>query len=330
MGRRTVSELGSQEAVHETFQASNKQLRSNRNGNLYLMLDLSDRTGTIGARLWNATESVYQSFQNGDFVRVQGTTQVYQGALQLIATDVAPVPENEICSEDFFALTPEKIDSLVDRIGQKLRSIEDPELLQLAEAFLADEPLFDRLRRTPAGVKHHHAYPGGLVEHVAQLLDVVDRVADCYPELDRDLLIMGAFLHDLGKVVELSSDHGLAYTDEGQLIGHVVIGVRMLAEKVAVAEKSLGKPISEDKRLRLEHMIISHHGEYEFGSPKLPMTLEAVALHYLDNLDAKLQSFTQLMKDDRNIESNWTNFQPALGRKLYKGPEQQADDRGSV
>ncbi len=319
MARRFVNQLGSQESVNETFLASNKQLRSNRNGNLYLMVDLSDSTGSISARMWNASESVYQSFQDGDFVRVQGTTQVYQGAIQLIASQIVPVPREEVRLEEFLTLTPDEIETMLQQIGRMLRSMRDPHLRALAETFLSDTALIERLTRTPAGVKHHHAYPGGLVEHVAKLMEVVDRVADCYPEIDRDLLLMGAFLHDIGKVAELSSEQGLAYTDEGQLIGHLVIAVRMLSDKIRETEQRTGETVPHDTRLRLEHMIISHHGQYEYGSPKLPMTLEAIALHHLDNLDAKIQCFSQLMQDDRNVESPWTIYHANLGRKLYKG-----------
>jgi 3'-5' exoribonuclease len=173
--------------------------------------------------------------------------------------------------------------------------------------------------RTPAGVKNHHAYLGGLLEHVVNLMEVIDRVSPCYPAVDRDLLLMGAFLHDMSKIDELSYDRGFSYTDEGQLIGHVVMAVGLLEAKAREAEKLSGEPLPAELLLRLKHMIVSHHGQYEYGSPKLPMTLEAVALHYLDNLDAKLHSFAQQMREDPNVDSPWTHFYPALGRKLFKG-----------
>jgi 3'-5' exoribonuclease len=154
---------------------------------------------------------------------------------------------------------------------------------------------------------------------VVNLMEVVLRISPCYPQLDRDLLLMGAFLHDLGKIDELCYDHGLTYTDEGQLIGHMVLAVGMLDAKVAEAQKLSGEPIPQQTVLRLKHMIISHHGEYAFGSPKLPMTLEAAALCYLDNLDAKLNTFSHLMKEDPNVDSAWTTYNPNLERKLFKG-----------
>jgi len=326
MGRRFVNQLGNQEAVNETFLASNKQLRSNRNGNLYLMLELADNSGSIGARLWNANEATYQSFQNGDFVRVEGTTQVYQGAIQLIASRITPVSRDEVRLEEFMTLTSGQVEVMIDRIGKVLGEMQDPHLRALAKAFLDDQELMRHFAVTPAGVKHHHAYPGGLVEHVDRLMTVAARVADCYPQINRDLLLFGVFLHDIGKVQELSSEHGLAYTDQGQLIGHLVIAVQMLSDKIRETGARLEEPIPDETRLRLEHMIVSHHGQYEYGSPKLPMTLEAIALHYLDNLDAKIECFDRLIRDDRNSESAWTIYHPSLGRKLYKGSPAEADD----
>lgn len=319
MSRRFVSQLGQQEAVSEVFLASGKQLRPNRNGNLYLQLELSDRTGSISARMWNADEDVYRSFDNGDYVHVVGTTQVFQGAMQLIATRVAKVEPSEVNEEDFTPVTSRALDALMDRLAGMLRGIRDCQLRNLAECFLIDDQLMEALRRAPAGVKHHHAYGGGLLEHVVKLMEVAAKVAPLYPQLDGDLLLMGAFLHDLGKVRELSSEHGLSYTDEGQLIGHLVIGVSLLEEKIRQAEVLSGEPFNEEKALRLKHMIVSHHGQYEFGSPKLPMTLEAVALHFLDNLDAKMAAFSQQMNEDPNFDSHWTCYHPSLGRKLFKG-----------
>jgi 3'-5' exoribonuclease len=156
-------------------------------------------------------------------------------------------------------------------------------------------------------------------------MEVVLRVAPCYPAIDPNVLLMGAFVHDMGKIGELSYDRGFAYTDEGQLIGHVVMAVGMLEAKAAEAEKLSGEPLPRELLLRLQHIIVSHHGQYEYGSPKLPMTLEAVALHQLDNLDAKLYSFEQLMREDANVDSPWTTYHANLGRKLFKGAPRDAD-----
>jgi 3'-5' exoribonuclease len=173
--------------------------------------------------------------------------------------------------------------------------------------------------QAPAGVRNHHAYLGGLLEHVVTLLDAAERILPLYPELDRDLLLAGIFLHDIGKVRELSYGKAFAYTDEGQLVGHLIIGVEMLTEKAAKVPDLTGEPFPPELLLRLKHMILSHHGSYEYGSPRLPMTPEAIALHHLDNLDAKVHSFTRDIREDRNTTSAWTPYNQSLQRRLFKG-----------
>ncbi len=319
MSRRFVSQLAHQEAIDQIFLASDKQLRPNRNGNLYLQVDLSDRSGSIGARMWNASEQDYRGFENGDYVRVEGTTQLFQGTIQLIATSIRCAPSGEVDVDDFMILGSKEIDQYVLRLSGFLRKLRDPHLLALAECFLVDDEFMRKLSRAPAGVKNHHAYLGGLLEHIVGLMELITRVAPLYPAINVDVLLMGAFLHDVGKVDELTYERDFAYSDEGQLIGHVVMAVGMLERKLKEAERLSGEAMPDELVLRLKHMIVSHHGQYEYGSPKLPMTLEAVALHHLDNLDAKLHSFEQLMRDDPNVDSGWTNYHASLGRKLFKG-----------
>ena len=195
----------------------------------------------------------------------------------------------------------------------------NPHLRGLVECFLIDDDFVRKFTLAPAGIKNHHAYQGGLLEHVVSLLNVADRITDIYPEVDRDLLLTGIFLHDVGKVDELSYDHAFGYTDEGQLVGHLVMGVEMVAEKAQKCVELTGEAFPPELLLRLKHMIVSHHGTHEFGSPKLPMTLEAIALHYLDNLDAKIHTFGREIRDDPSKESSWTPFQQSLGRRLFKG-----------
>lgn len=318
MGRRFVNQLGPQESVREIYQAHGRQLRPNRNGNLYLQVELSDRTGSISCRMWNATEGIYNSFEDGQYVLVDGATQVFQGALQMIAKQITPVLADEIDPSDFIPVPSVDVDQLLTRVGQMLRGMMCPHLRNLAECFLMDDVFIRKFSLAPAGVKNHHAYHGGLLEHVVNVMELVVCVAPRLPAVDPDLLLMGAFLHDLGKIEELSYDRGLAYTDEGQLIGHLIIGVEMLDAKLADAQRLAGDPVPLDIVHRLKHMIVSHHGTYEYGSPKLPMTMEAIALHHLDNLDAKVHAFALLMQEDLNADSHWTQYHQNLGRKLYK------------
>jgi 3'-5' exoribonuclease len=328
MTRRYINQLGESETVDEIYLISEKQLRTNRNGNLYLQMRLADRTGSVTAMLWNANDHVYNSVENGDYVRVQATTQFYNGALQLIAQRIERIEPAGVDEGDFVTLQGSEIDKLVTRLGEMLRGINNHYLRCLAESFLMDEELMDKFTRAPAGIKNHHAYRGGLLQHVVSLMELTAVVAPLYPDLDRDMLLMGAFLHDIGKVDELTYERDLGYSDEGQLLGHLVIAVGMVDRKVRQAADLCGEAIPEDVLLHLKHIILSHHGEYEFGSPRLPMTQEAIALHFLDNLDAKLHMVSQLIQADANTESNWTPFQASLGRKLYKAATRTTETQG--
>lgn len=317
--RRYASQLAHNEQVSQVFMASDKNLRPNRNGNFYLQLGLADRSGSIDARLWNASEQDYKSFDNGDYVMVDGSTQLFQGNMQLIINSIRKARPDEVDESDFMVRQPAEIDRYAARLAEILRDIATPELRNLAECFLMDEGFMAKFTQAPAGMKNHHAYQGGLVEHVVSVMELVLLVAPRYPQLDGDKLLIGAFLHDASKIDELTYDRELGYSDAGQLLGHMVMAMTLLDEKVREAERLSGEPIAPALVNEIKHMIISHHGEYEYGSAKLPMTLEAVALHHLDNLDAKIASFSQLIADCPNSDSNWTQYFPNLGRKLFKG-----------
>jgi len=319
MSRSDVNTLADGAPVDEVYLLSDKQLRVNRIGDQYLLAQLRDRTGQISGLLWNVRDNEMARFSAGDYVRVRGKVQVYQGNLQVILTGIEPVSKTQVDPEQFIPATTQDTRRLLDRLTEILLSITDPHLRQLMEEFLADETIAAGLIRAPAGIKLHHAFHGGLIEHIVNVLETAVRVVDLYPQVDRSLLLAGIFLHDLGKVRELAFEESFAYTDEGQLIGHLVIGIEMLNEKTPAVEEALGVPFPHETLLRLKHMIVSHHGSYEFGSPKLPMTPEAIALHHLDNLDAKVNEFTSLIASDPNSQSNWTPYSTSMQRKLFKG-----------
>ena len=318
--RKYVSQLSHNEQVEQVFLASDKQLRPNRNGNLYLQMELSDRSGSIATRLWNASEADYRNFENGDYVLVEGATQLFQGNVQLIANSIRRARSDEVDESHFVVLQSSEVDRMAIRLKEIMRNIESPPLATLAECILIDDTLMAKLMAAPAGVKNHHAYQGGLLEHVVNLAELALVVAPRYADLDCDKLLIGVLLHDIGKIDELSYERDIAYTDEGQLLGHMVMAISLVDAKIQEAERLSGEPFPPELAHEIKHMIISHHGQYEYGSPKLPMTLEAVALHFLDNLDAKIHSFSQLMKDCPNVEGNWTQYFANLGRTLYKGP----------
>src|SRR4051812_13211427 len=317
--RRYINQLSERENIDQVFLVADKQLRANRNGNLYLQLRLTDKTGSLTGMLWNANDSVFNSVQTGNYLRVAGTTQVYNGQLQMIVTRIEPSDPRQVDEQDFVAVSSEEIDRLAKRLTDLLRAIGNLHLRNLAECFLADDEFMGKFTTAPAGVKNHHAYRGGLLAHIVSLMEVCRVVAPLYPELDADLLLMGAFLHDAGKIDELVYERELGYSDEGQLIGHVVMILGTVEDKVAESERLSGEKFPDELLLKLKHIIVSHHGEYEYGSPKLPMTLEAIALHLLDNLDAKLYSVAQIMKEDAGGESAWTSYNQSLGRKFFKG-----------
>jgi 3'-5' exoribonuclease len=319
MARRFIKQLADGETIDEVYLVIDKQLRANRNGNPYLQIELRDRSGSITARLWNAGEHLFRSFDVGDFLFTKGKVQLFQGALQVILSHIERSEAEKVELADFLPHTEQDVDKLLDRLRGALLRLSNPHLRALAECFLMDEQFIRDFRQVPAGIRNHHAYLGGLLEHVVTLLDGAERILPLYPGIDRDLLLMGIFLHDIGKVRELSYQRVFAYTDEGQLVGHLVIGVEMLNEKVARTPDLTGEPFPDELLLRLKHMILSHHGSYEFGSPKLPMTPEAIALNCLDNLDAKIHSFTRDIREDRNQTSAWTPYSQSLQRRLFKG-----------
>ncbi len=319
MPRQFVKDLNDGEAVDEIYLLADKQLRANRNANLYLLSQLRDRTGMISGLMWNVTETSTAGVDAGHYVHVKGKVQLFQSNMQIILTNIEPADADAINSPDFEEGPNESLDRLMTRMREILLSIDDPSIRAVMECFLIDEPLMQRLGKAPAGVKAHHAYPGGLVEHIVNMLETAKRIEDLYPSVNFNLVLAGVFLHDLGKVREMDSDMSLVYTDEGQLLGHMSIGVEMLTEKIAEVTELTGEPFPTETCLRLKHMILSHHGSYEFGSSRLPMTPEAITLHYIDNLDAKIHEFNREIEADPNSQSSWTPFNARISRKIYKG-----------
>ncbi|WP_437186607.1 3'-5' exoribonuclease YhaM family protein [Planctomicrobium sp. SH668] len=317
MSRRFVNLLQDGENIEEVYLLGDRQLRANRNGDSYLLSQLRDKTGQISGLLWNVTESTVGHLRSGDYVKVKGKVQLFQGNLQLIMTRIDLAEGVE--PDDFVAKSDANTDEQFDRLVELLMAIKNPELRSLIESFLGDNEIVEGLKAAPAGIRLHHAFHGGLLEHILTLAEGATRLAPLYPKVDYDLVLAGTFLHDIGKIWELSYDTTFVYTDEGQLIGHLVIGVEKLNDKIRLTEQTTGRPFPTELAIRLKHLILSHHGTYEFGSPKLPMTPEAIALHHLDNLDAKTNEFISLIESDPNSGSNWTPYQASMQRKLFKG-----------
>lgn len=318
MPRIAINQLGDNQSLEQAFQAVDKQLRVNRQGGKYVLLKLSDRTGTISGMVWNADERMFESFQRGDYVFCRGRTQIHNGNLQIIVTDVQPLGDSEIDLADFDRFDSEQAGQLTSRLVELLGALSNVHLRRLGKVYLDDHDFLSQLQVAAAAVSNHHAYPGGLLRHTIDLMELAQWVGPRYEQIDSELLMFGAFLHDLGKIQELTAGSESTYTDRGQLVGHLVIGVQMLAEKIAELEAGQGERFPPEIRLQLEHLILSHHGLLEYGSPKVPQTLEAIALHHLDNLDAKLAAATSIIQSDVGGDENWTNYHPAMGRKFWK------------
>jgi 3'-5' exoribonuclease len=306
-----AADIREHQTVDSLFLVAAKNQGITKGGNSYLLLKLLDRTGEIEARLWERADDLARGFERNDFVRVRGQAVLYQGKLQIRAQDIIRVKETDLAAEDFLPKSPFDPDVMLEEVQEILGGISDPHLRALAEAFLADAELMALLKRAPGAKTIHHPYLSGLLEHTLSLLKLILKVVENYRGVDTDLLLVGGFLHDIGKVHEFSFDRALEYTDAGQLLGHLVMEVEMVNEKIAAISD-----FPRDLALRVKHMLVSHHGAYEFGSPKLPQTLEAVILHTLDDLDGKIQAIQNL--PEKEPGSRWTAFHRAYGRSFYR------------
>jgi 3'-5' exoribonuclease len=296
------------------FVVAAKQIKPKKTGQPYLQLTLADRSGQIEAKMWDNVEASVAAFEQGDIVKVEGLVNRYNGRFQFTVHRIRRAEPDEVDAGDFLPKTSKDIGELWSALRGKVASFTDPHLRALLDSFLDDEELAARLRSAPAAKTYHHAMIGGLLEHVVSLVELCDIVAAHYPTIHRDLLLTGAVLHDIGKLEELTYANSFGYSSEGQLLGHITIGIRMLAEKIATLPD-----FPPRLRTLVEHLVISHHGQYEFGSPKLPMFPEAMMLHMLDDLDAKMYTMTSELERHRaagNAADSLTDWVRSLERPL--------------
>jgi 3'-5' exoribonuclease len=312
MKQSFVSSLQDGQAVTTHFLVCVKEIRSTREGKTYLRLELGDSTGRVEARMWSGFDAMAASFERDDFVKVQARVENYRNKLQLAIEKIRRAEESEVDPADFFPHTKENVEEMYAKLLEIVASVGNRWLRQLLDSVVQDPEIVPRLKRAPAAKVMHHAFYGGLLEHVLSLCNLCRVVLSHYPEANADLLLSGAVLHDVGKLKELSYDRSIGYTDEGQLLGHILIEYEQLTKKIDAIE---GFP-PELKTLVL-HMLISHHGQYEFGSPKLPMFREALLLHYLDDLDSKMAAIRSALDSDEG-EGNWTGFNGALARRILR------------
>lgn len=292
--------------------------KQTRNSKYFIQFLLRDKTGSVKAVKWEATQELYSSLGSEDFIQITGRVEEFHDQLQIILDHFVRVPPEEVDYEEFLPVSPRDPLAMERELQEAVASIGDPHIKALLTRFLEDGELRNGLLRCPAGKTLHHAYVGGLLEHILSLVGAAKLLCKNYPSLNTDVLVAAAVLHDIGKVRELSYVHAFGYTDEGQLVGHIGIGLLLVAEK---AKEVQGFP--SDVLVHLQHIIASHHGLPEHGAMKLPMTAEAIAFHYLDNLDAKLAMVDGIKKElaiadaSTDQDRRWTEFKQALGRRLF-------------
>jgi 3'-5' exoribonuclease len=308
-----IGELQPNQIISGTFLVAYKDVRQKKSGELYLSLTLADRTGDLDAKMWDNAADAVDTFDRESFVRVKGLLQIFQNRLQLTIYKIQPVPDAEVDSTDFFPTSKRDRDEMFRVLQGWIAQVVNPHIRALLEAIFGDEAIAAAYRTAPAAKAVHHARIGGLIEHVLSLCHLARFTAAHYEGIDFDLLLAGVLLHDIGKIRELNYARGFSYSDEGQLIGHINIGVGIVTEKLRQVPDFPPK-----LRDLLFHLILSHHGELEFGSPKVPMFAEALLLHHLDNLDSKMEHARAYVEHDRLVEGVWTSYSSPLDRSLLK------------
>jgi 3'-5' exoribonuclease len=308
-----VNELEPNKLITTSFLVHSKEIRQKKSGEFYLSLLLADRTGELDAKMWDNVTEVIDAFDRDDFVRVKGLVQIFHNRPQMTIHKVRRMDDSEVDLIDYFPSSRRDQEEMWRELRGIVDGIGNAHLKCLLEAVLADPEIASRYRRAPAAKSIHHAFLGGLIEHVLSLCNLARLASQHYSYIDRDLLLTGVILHDIGKIYELNYERGFSYSNDGQLLGHIHIGLRLVADKLR------GLPgFPHALRSLVEHMILSHHGKLEFGSPKLPQFPEALMLHYLDDMDSKMECMRALIENDRQVEGCFTAYNGPLERSVLK------------
>jgi 3'-5' exoribonuclease len=310
--RLWVKDIKVDDRVNGLYLAKMKRLAMTKKGDPFLSLTLADRTGDIEARMWDRAEEYSSIFVEGDILDVEGYAGSFRDQVQVTLSSLR-VSEESVDPTLFLEATSRDVNKMMTALMLMAKEIRNPHLKKLIDRFFADRHFVAQFRKAPAAKGFHHSYIGGLLEHTLSVCEMIRSVAEHYPELDRDLLWTGAFLHDIGKTRELKFDTTIDYTDEGRLLGHLALGIAMIDEMLSGM-----KDFPQDLSMLLKHLILSHHGEYEFGSPKRPKFLEAFALHLIDDLDAKINGLGRFMEKDQQ-EGGWTDYNRLFDRYFFKG-----------
>jgi 3'-5' exoribonuclease len=308
-----IKELEPNQVISTFFLVQNKEIRQKKTGEPYLSLSLCDRTGELDAKMWDNVVEVMETFERDDFVKVKGLIQIFHNRPQMTIHKMRRVGDHEVEFADYFPASERNPDEMLAELRGVVAGMQNAHLRGLLNALLDDPEIARRYKIAPAAKQIHHAYLGGLIEHVLSLCGMARLAASHYRSVDLDLLLAGVVLHDMGKIYELSYDRGFSYSTEGQLLGHITIAMRMVADKLAVMPEFPSR-----LRTLVEHMILSHHGRLEFGSPKLPQFPEAMLLHYLDDLDSKMECMRQMVDRDRQVEGLFTGYSASMERSVLK------------
>ncbi|MBI4713222.1 MAG: HD domain-containing protein [Planctomycetes bacterium] len=312
MPYKPINALKPGENIKQVFFVAEKQLLKTKQGKPYLTLELADKTGRIKAVMWDNADAANGTFKTGDFAHCQALVEIYKDELQLKINAVAPANPDDVDVANFTAHTAKDVELLFEELKETLATVKEPSLSKLVNLFLNDKEFVRQFKSAPAAIKNHHPYVGGLLEHTANMMQLAKSITAYYPFINPELLLVGVFLHDIGKIKEYAMDVMAQMTDEGELLGHTIIGITMLEEKL--------KEIPDfpaDKATMIKHLIGSHHGDRQYGAPVLPMTPEALMLHYLDNLDAKMGGYQQLTAKS-DPKEHWTEWSKSLERRFYK------------
>jgi 3'-5' exoribonuclease len=316
--RTLISELTPNQPIDQVFLVRQKELRTTRSGEYYISAMLGDRSGQVPARMWQATETIYNSVPVEGFIHVRGRADDYRGTLQVVIEALRPVAAEKVDVGEYLAVSPFDIEEMWSELLEILRGIHNRHIRGLIKKFVEDKQLVGAFKKAPAAVQMHHPYIGGLLEHTLNVARDAKALLPLYPRLNADVVLAGIFLHDIAKCAELTSGLAIHYTDRGQLVGHITIAVLWVHEKAHLLGEELGEPFPRKLLDVLDHIILSHHGQHDFGSPKLPAMPEAYFIHYLDNLDAKMFMTTAAIDADPDDASSFTGWVPALQTRLYK------------
>jgi 3'-5' exoribonuclease len=309
-----IKDIRSGDKIRSPFLVTEKNLAFSQKGAPYLSLRLRDKTGDLEGRIWDNVDALQKLFKKGDVILVQARAVSYKNVIQMSITDVAMVEDSEIDPADYSPVSRLDVEEMFRDLMAFIGGMENPWLRQLLTAVFGDEEIVGRFKLAPAAKGFHHAYLGGLLEHTLSTTRLLDRLAGQIRGIDRDLLIAGGLLHDIGKIYEFSYDRVIDYTTDGRLVGHIVMGVELLDRKIEAMED-----FPRELSLKLRHLLLSHHGELEFGSPKRPKTVDALVLHAIDDLDAKVAAMQDFVETSAGEDSEWTGFHRFFERFIYKG-----------